>query len=80
MPDRLPSLLLLVGCWIPPALVGRAAAALVLRPAVRYAALTTFVLGWSAAWFLVNRIAIPPYLPGATEDPAYAPPEAWPIN
>jgi hypothetical protein len=82
MPDRLPSLVLLLGCWIPPALVGRAAADLVhrsatrVRPALTYTVLTTFVLGWSAAWFLLNLSRMPPYVPGATQDPTYAPPEA----
>ena len=82
MPDRLPSLVLLVGFWIPPAVVGRAAADLVhrsttrVRPAVIFALLTTFVLMWAAAWFLFQLRRIPPYLPGATQDPTYAPPEA----
>jgi hypothetical protein len=82
MPDRLPSLVLLVGFWIPPAVVGRAAADLVhrstthVRPALIYTVLATFVLGWCAAWFLFNLSRIPPYLPGATHDPTYAPPEA----
>ena len=82
MPDRLPSLVLLVGFWIPPAVVGRAAAEFVHRSTTRvrlaliYAVLTTFVLGWSAAWLLFNLSRMPPYLPGATQDPRYAPPEA----
>ena len=82
MPDRLPSLVLLVGFWIPPAVVGRAAADLVhrsttrVRPALMYAGLTTFVLAWAAAWFLFQLDRIPPYVPGATRDPTYAPPEA----
>ena len=82
LPDRLPSLVLLVGFWIPPAVVGRAAADLVhrstsrVRPALIYTLLTTFVLGWSAAWFLFNLSRMPPYIPGATRDPTYAPPEA----
>ena len=82
MPDRLPSLVLLVGFWIPPAVVGRAAADLVHRsttrvpPALIYTVLTTFVLGWSAAWFLFQLNRMPPYIPGATQDPTYAPPEA----
>ena len=46
------------------------------RAAVTYAALATFVLGYSAAWFFLNLSAIPPYLPGATQDPTYAPTEA----
>lgn len=33
MPDRLPSLVLLVGFWVPPVLIGRAAADLVHRSA-----------------------------------------------
>jgi len=82
LPDRLPSLVLLVGFWIPPAAVGRAAAGLVHRstpriaPALIYTVLTTFVLAWTAAWFLFNLSRMPPYLPGATQDPTYAPPEA----
>lgn len=82
MPDRLPSLLLLVGFWIPPAVVGRSAAGLVhrsttgVRPALTYAMLATFVLAWSAAWFLFQLNRIPPYVRGATLDPTYAPPEA----
>jgi len=82
MPDRLPSLVLLVGFWIPPVVAGLAAADLVhrstrrVRPALIYTLLIAFVLGWSAAWFFVNLNAMPPYLPGATRDPTYAPPEA----
>ena len=82
MPDRLLSLGLLVGFWIPPAIAGRAAAELAhrnttrVRPALIYAGLTTFVLGWSLVWFLINLNAMPPYLPGASHDPTYAPPEA----
>ena len=82
LPDRLPSLILIVGFWIPPAMVGFAAADLVhrstarVRPALIYALLTIFVLGWSAAWFLFQLDRIPPYVPGATMDPTFAPPEA----
>ena len=82
MPDRLLSLGLLVGFWIPPAMAGRAAAGLAhrsatpVRPARMYAGLMTFVLGWSAVWFLINLSAMPPYIPGASHDPTYAPPEA----
>ena len=82
IPDRLPSLVLLVGFWIPPAVVGIAAADLVhrssarLRSALIYAGLAIFALGWSAAWFLFQLDRIPPYVPGATMDPTYAPPEA----
>ena len=82
MPDRLPSLILLVGFWVPPAMVGFAAAHLVhrsttrVRPALLYAALVTVVLVCAAAWFLFQLDRIPPYVPGATMDPTYAPPEA----
>ena len=82
MPDRLPSLVLLVGCWVPAAVVGRVAADLVhrsttrVRPAMIYAVLTTFVLAWPLVWFLFQRNRMPPYIPGATHDPTFAPPEA----
>ena len=82
LPDRLPSLVLLVGFWIPPAVVGIAVADLVhrsiarVRPALIYTGLAIFALGWSAAWFLFQLDRIPPYVPGATMDPTYAPPEA----
>jgi hypothetical protein len=82
LPDRLPSLVLLVGSWVPPAALGWAAAALAhrrptrFRPALLYSVLTILVLGWSAAWFLINRSAMPPYIPGSSEDPTYAPPKA----
>lgn len=82
IPDRLPSLIVLVGFWIPPAVVGWVAAEFLLRSTMRYraavscAALTIFVLGYAVAWFFFNLNAIPPYLPGATHDPTFAPPEA----
>lgn len=82
IPDRLPSLVLLVGFWIPPAVVGFAAANLVLRstrhvrPALIFTGLAIVALGWSAAWFLINLGRMPPYIPGATQDPTFAPPEA----
>ena len=82
IPDRLPSLIVLVGFWIPPAVTGWVAAELLQRSIVRYraavtyAALSAFVLGYAALWFLYNLSRIPPYLPGATKDPTYAPPEA----
>jgi hypothetical protein len=41
-----------------------------------YAGLTTVVLVYAAAWFLFQLDRIPPYVPGATRDPSYAPPEA----
>ena len=46
------------------------------RAAVTCTALAILVLGYSAAWFFLNLNAIPPYLPGATEDPTFALPEA----
>ena len=82
LPDRLPSLVLLVGFWIPPLVVGFAAADLVhrsttrVRTALIYIVLTIFAGCWSAAWFLFQLDRIPPYVPGATMDPTYAPPEA----
>ena len=82
IPDRLPSLIVLVGFWIPPAVAGLLAAEFLqrstmrYRAAVTYAAMATFVLGYCAAWFFFNLNAIPPYLPGATQDPTFAPPEA----
>ena len=82
IPDRLPSLIILVGFWIPPAVVGFAVADLIhrsttrIRPALIYTGLAIFAVGWAAAWFLFQLDRIPPYVPGATMDPTYAPPEA----
>ena len=80
IPDRLPSLIVLVGFWIPPAVAGWVAAALQstrrVRASVTYAVLATFVLGYAAAWFLFNLDRMPPYIPGATTDPTFAPPKA----
>jgi hypothetical protein len=82
IPDRLPSLVLLVGFWIPPAVIGWAAAGFFHRSAIRvraalpYALLATFILGWSAAWFLFQLSRMPPYIPGSSEDPTFAPPKA----
>lgn len=82
MPDRLPSLILLVGFWVPPAIAGRIAADMVrrraapIRPAQLYSAFAAFVVAWAGAWFLFQLNRIPPYLPGATMDPTFAPPEA----
>ena len=78
MPDRLPSLIVLAGFWIPPAVAGWVTAGF--RARVRataiYAMLATFVLGYAAAWFLFNLGRMPPYIPGATIDPTVAPPRA----
>ena len=82
LPDRLPSLIVLVGFWIPPAVAGWVAAAQILRSTKRdratliYVVLAIFVLGYSVAWFLFNLGRMPPYIPGATTDPTFAPPKA----
>jgi hypothetical protein len=82
MPDRLPSLIILVGFWISLAVAGWVAAGSLQRSTERaratatYAVLAAFVLGYAAAWFLLNLGAMPPYIPGATTDPTFAPPRA----
>ena len=82
LPDRLPSLIVLVGFWIPPAVAGWVAAVALQRSIKRYrvtvtfAILATFVLGYAVAWFLFNLSRMPPYIPGASPDPTFAPPEA----
>ncbi|HKR11755.1 MAG TPA: hypothetical protein VJT15_06845 [Pyrinomonadaceae bacterium] len=82
LPDRLPSLIVLVGFWIPPALAGWVGAELFRRSTKRYRVpatvtfLAIFVLGYAAAWFLFNLDRMPPYIPGATTDPTFASPEA----
>src|SRR5262245_33395853 len=82
MPDRLPSLLVLVGFWIPPAVAGWVAAGRLQRSTrpdrarVTYAVLTSFVLVYALAWFFFNLGRMPPYIPGATTDPTFAPPRA----
>ena len=82
MPDRLPSLIVLVAFWIPPAVAGSVAAGSLLRNArpdrakVTYAALAAFVVAYAAAWFFFNLGRMPPYIPGATMDPTVATPRA----
>ena len=80
IPDRLPSLIVLVGFWIPPAVAGWVAAGSILRstkrPTVAYAILAIFVLGYALVWFLFNLSRMPPYIPGASTDPRFAPPRA----
>ena len=82
IPDRLPSLIVLVGFWIPPAVAGWLIAEFFRRSTKRvsaaliYAILAIFVLGYSAVWFLFNLGRMPPYIPGATTDPTFAPPKA----
>jgi hypothetical protein len=82
IPDRLPSLIVLAGCWIPPAVAGWVAAGTLQRKVrraraiVTFALLAIFVLGYAAAWFLFNLNRMPPYIPGASTDPTFAPPRA----
>lgn len=82
IPDRLPSLIVLVGFWIPPAVAGWVAAEYLRRSTKRYSAiltfvvLATFVLGYAAVWFFFNLGRMPPYIPGSTIDPTFAPPQA----
>jgi len=82
IPDRLPSLIVLVGFWIPPAVAGWVAAGFVqrnggrVRAIVIYVVLAIFVLAYAAAWFFFNLGRMPPYIPGATTDPTFAPPRA----
>src|SRR5262245_47250653 len=82
MPDRLPSLIVLVGFWIPPAVAGWVAARSFERSTkhdrtrVTYAVMATFVVGYAAAWFLFNLGRMPPYIPGASTDTTFAPPRA----
>ena len=82
MPDRLPSLIVLVGFWIPPAIAGWVAAGSMHRSSksnratVTFAVLAIFVLAYTAVWFRLNLAAMPPYIPGATTDPTFAPPKA----
>ncbi|MDQ8165683.1 MAG: hypothetical protein P3A28_07995 [Gemmatimonadota bacterium] len=80
MPDRLPSLVLLVGFWVPAVLAGRAAAEFAqrragrVRPALLYSGMAAFVLASSAVWYIINLSTVPPYIPGATRDPTFVPP------
>jgi biotin transporter BioY len=82
MPDRLLSLIVLVGFWIPPAVAGWLAAGFLRRNARRpsprptVAALTAFVGCYVAAWFYCNYRFMPPYIPGAVMDPTIATPQS----
>src|SRR5262245_3370686 len=82
MPDRLPSLIVLAGFWIPPAVAGWVAARSLQRSPARerarvlYDALAMFVVGYAAAWFYYNVGRMPPYIPGASIDPTISPPRA----
>jgi biotin transporter BioY len=82
MPDRLLSLIVLVGFWVPPALAGWLAASSLERRAPRdpttvtYAALSLFVVCYAVAWYYFNLHRMPPYIPGVTMDPTFASPRA----
>jgi hypothetical protein len=81
IPDRLPSLVVLVGFWIPPAVAGWVGAGFAHgrtrhSTVTVHAVLAVFVLAYSAAWFLFNLGRMPPYIPGAVRDPTVATPEA----
>ena len=82
LPDRLPSLVVLVGFWIPPALAGWAAARSLEQGSKReptggtYTLLAALVLAYALAWFFFNLHRMPPYIPGATMDPTVATPKA----
>ena len=82
LPDRLPSLVVLDGFWIPPAVAGWLAAEFLQRSTRRaparltVIALAIFVVGYAATWFFFNLGRMPPYIPGASTDPTFAPPRA----
>lgn len=81
IPDRLPSLVVLVGFWIPPAVAGWVAAGFAQGSSGRgaratYAVLAVLVLVYAAAWFFFNLGRMPPYIPGALTDPTVATPRA----
>ena len=87
MPDRLPSLIVLVGFWIPPAVAGWVGARYFqhrserARVAVTWTVFAMLVVGYAVAWFFFNLGRMPPYIPGATPDPTSAGPSpeavAW---
>jgi cytochrome bd-type quinol oxidase subunit 1 len=82
MPDRFPSLIVLLAFWIPPAVAGwgsqlrQRRQARPGRTSAIYGALAAFVLVYAAAWFSFNLGRMPPYIPGATMDPTVATPDA----
>ena len=82
IPDRLPSLIVLVLFWVPPAIAGWLLAGWVSRSTklhgatVIFAVLAIFVLCYTAGWFLFNLGRMPPYIPGASVDPTVASPRA----
>jgi len=82
MPDRLPSLIVLVGFWVPPAVAGWVAAGRLQRAArpdritQTHAMLAIVVVVYAVAWFYFNLGRMPPYIPGAVMDPTIATPRA----
>jgi hypothetical protein len=82
VPDRLPSLVSLVAFWVPPALVGWAAAGHLLttgklhRTTITRVTLAVIVVGYAVAWFFYSLRRMPPYIPGAVTDPAVSTPES----
>jgi len=78
IPDRLPSLIVLVDFWIPPALAGWLVAEYLERGIRQYRAITifvvlaVFVVAYATGWFFFNLGRMPPYIPGATMDPTFA--------
>lgn len=81
IPDRFPSLVVLVGFWIPPAVAGWVAAGFAQGSRRRsagatYAVLAILILLYAAAWFRFNLGRMPPYIPGAATDPTVATPRA----
>ena len=81
IPDRFPSLVVLVGFWIPPAVAGWVAAGFTqgcTRRSARstYTVLAILVLVYAAGWFLFNLGRMPPYIPGGSTDPTVATPRA----
>jgi hypothetical protein len=80
IPERLPSLVVLAGFWIPPAIAGYVAAKNPRKQlrtnATTYVAMVLFAAVYSTAWFYWNVKRMPPYIPGATMDPTFAAPEA----
>lgn len=81
MPDRLPSLIVLAGFWVPPAIAGWVAArarqrGTIDREGLTYGIAALFAVAYAAAWFYWNVKRMPPYIPGATMDPTFASPQA----
>lgn len=82
LPDRLPSLIVLVGFWVPPAVAGWVAAEFLQRNTKPVSSrwtvimLAAFVLGYATVWFFFNVGRMPPYIPGALIDPTIATPQA----